>query len=115
MYRGILYSTSKIEYTKISGKICAYQIPSVDSFKNVPTINRRPDIPSNNSNIIGNYLDGVSITSNGLHIWSFAAGCDCMTAKSKLHQRMFHCDGLEGDVKHQSEYLWKSQQFHVII
>ena len=49
----ILYPTFNIEYTKISGKICAYQILSVDGFKYIG--NKRLDISSNSSNINSNY------------------------------------------------------------
>ena len=107
----ILYPSFNIEYTLITGKIRAYQLRSVDGFNNVVQINLRPDIPSNNSNISSNYLDGVSITSNGLHVWSFAAGCDCMTTdKPSFIKDDFTCGGRDGEVGHPQEYLWVSQQ-----
>ena len=107
----ILYPSFNIEYTLITGKIRAYQLRSVDGFKNVPPlINLRPHIPSNNSNISSNYLDGISITSNGLHVWSFAAGCDCITDKPSFIRDDFTCGGREGIVAHPPEYLWESQK-----
>ena len=105
----ILYPTFNIQYTLITGKIRAYQIESVDGFKYVP-MNIRPHIPSDNSNISSNYLDGVSITSNGLHVWSFAAGCDCTTDKPSFIRDDFTCGGREGKLKYPPEYLWESQQ-----
>ena len=104
----ILYPTFQIEYTKISGKIRAYQLKSVDGFQNIQ--NLRPNKPSKNSNINSNYLDGVSITCNGLHVWSFAAGCDCMTDKPSFIRDDFTCGGHKGDLDHPPEYLWESQQ-----
>ena len=82
----------------------------MDGFKNVALINLRPDIPSNNSNISSNYFDGVSINSNGLHVWAFAAGCDCMTGKPSFIREDYTCGGREGTFVHPLEYLWESQQ-----
>ena len=31
----------------------------------------------NSYNFNSSYIDGVSITAGGHHIWSFAGGCDC--------------------------------------
>ena len=103
----ILYPTFPIEYSKISGKVRAYQTKSVDGFNNIKEL--RPD-PNDNSDISSKYLDGVSITSNGLHVWSFAAGCDCMTDKPSFIRNDFTCGGREGDLDHPPEYLWESQQ-----
>ena len=103
----ILYPTFPIEYSKISGKVRAYQTKSVDGFNNIKEL--RPD-PNDNSDISSNYLDGVSITSNGLHVWSFAAGCDCMTDKPSFIRNDFTCGGRKGDLDHPPEYLWESQQ-----
>ena len=104
----ILYPTFPIEYSKISGKVHAYQTRSVDGFNNLKEL--RPD-PSDNGNISSNYLDGVSITSNGLHVWSFAAGCDCTTTdKPSFIRNDFTCGGRIGKLGHPPEYLWESQQ-----
>ena len=58
-------STANTQYTRVCGRITAYQVGSVDGFSH--------------NNINSNYVDGVSLThghgtSAGLqHIWSFAA------------------------------------------
>ena len=53
-----------IDYSKVCGKVIAYQYASPDGFHR------------GNTNVDGSYLDGVSITHGGnprKHIWSFAA------------------------------------------
>jgi len=75
----IVYSTFQIEYTHISGKIRGYLLNTMDGFDDNGGI--RSDFPNNK--LYSNYLDGVSVTSNGIHVWSFVAGCDCMSDKPK--------------------------------
>ena len=66
------FSTFDIHYTKVCGQIRAYQIGTPDGFHG----DQRTNIQT--ANIADNYLDGISITSNQQHIWSFAAGrCNC--------------------------------------
>ncbi len=70
----IVYSTSKISYTKlITGRIRGYQNGTLDGFLG----------PQESLNINGNYVDGNSITSNNEHVWTFAAGCNCISMKPK--------------------------------
>ena len=65
------FSTFDFHYTKVCGQIRAYQVGTPDGFTSV-TSNQHT------MNINDNYLDGISITSNRQHVWSFAAGrCDC--------------------------------------
>ncbi len=77
----ILYSTFKISYTKITGQIRAYQIGTLDGFSG-----RR------GMNIGDNYVDGVSITSNNEHVWTFAAGCNCDSMKPVAVGVNYTCD-----------------------
>ena len=48
----LMLSTSGVEYTKVCGKILAYQFSSPDEF----------DTHSGSDDIDGNYVDGVSLT-----------------------------------------------------
>ena len=64
------FPTDSLSYSKVCGKVIAYQIGSPDSFS---------DLGVGGSNDIDtNYLDGVSLThgSPRQHIWSFAAAPD---------------------------------------
>ena len=63
----VMFSTSGVEYTKVCGKILAYQFSSPDAFGD------------SNPNIDSNYVDGVSLTHGPPprnHIWTFAAALD---------------------------------------
>ena len=67
----VMFSTSGVEYTKVCGKILAYQVISTDGF-GVFGVSRTSDID-------GNYVDGVSLTygnNSRNHIWTFAAALD---------------------------------------
>ena len=60
--------------------------------------------------INNNYLDGVSISTNGQHVWSFAAGYNCHHTRNKptLIGQDYTCGGVAS-----SSYvgiLWASQQ-----
>ena len=62
----VMLSTSGVEYTKVCGKILAYQFSSPDAFRT-------------GSDIDGNYVDGVSLTYGDTprnHIWTFVAALD---------------------------------------
>ena len=64
----VFYSTQKINYTNVCGRITAYQVGTTNAFgrKSDPTID-------------SNYMDGVSLThgsSTRQHIWTFAAALD---------------------------------------
>ena len=71
----------KMRYTQITGRVHGYQKGSLDCFNEiiVSGVGRL----SSNSDIYSNYLDGVSITSNGEHVWFFAAGCKCNSVPNK--------------------------------
>ena len=67
----VMFSTSGVEYTKVCGKILAYQVRSTDGFGNFGV--------SRTSDIDGNYVDGVSLTYGDTprnHIWTFTAAID---------------------------------------
>ena len=67
----VMFSTSGVEYTKVCGKILAYQFSSPDAFGDFDR-GSNPDIDSN-------YVDGVSLTHGHTprnHIWTFAAALD---------------------------------------
>ena len=64
----VFFSTQKINYTNVCGRITAYQVGTTNAFggKSNPTID-------------SNYVDGVSLThgsSTKQHIWTFAVGLD---------------------------------------
>ena len=68
----IAYSTQNISYTKICGKVRAYQIGTTNAF-------RRYHESTDAITINSNYVDGVSLThgtSPRQHIWTFAAALD---------------------------------------
>ena len=63
----VMLSTSGVEYTKVCGKILAYQFSSPDAFRTF------------SDDIDGNYVDGVSLTYGDTprnHIWTFVAALD---------------------------------------
>ena len=67
----VMFSTSGVEYTKVCGKILAYQFSSPDAFGGLGR--------GQNPNIDSNYVDGVSLTHGHTprnHIWTFAAAVD---------------------------------------
>ena len=67
----VMFSTSGVEYTKVCGKVIAYQYRSSDAFGS----NGRGLNPT----IDSNYVDGVSLTHGHTprnHIWTFAAALD---------------------------------------
>ena len=59
----IHHSTHIVRYSNFSGAVRVIALNSLNGFRNV--------------NLKSNYLDGVSISSNNEHVWSFAAGCFC--------------------------------------
>ena len=79
----VSFNTSGIPYSKVCGRIRGYGIGTVDGFYENGRIR--------GSNVEDTYLDGVSITSSGTHVWSFVAG-DCSQA-CLLEQRL----GFVGD------------------
>ena len=82
----IQYSTFDVQYTKVCGKIRAYQVGTPDGFRGIENNPR-------SMNINDNYLDGISITSNQQHVWSFAAGrCDCTNSPPPFIVEDWACD-----------------------
>ncbi len=63
----VIYSINAIEYSKVCGKIEAYQTGSTDAFGNSGRFNNR--------SIDSNYLDGISLRPRK-HIWTFVASLD---------------------------------------
>ena len=64
----VMFSTSGVEYTKVCGKVVAYQYKSTDAFGQ----HNRDSIIT----IDSNYVDGVSLTHGHTprtHVWTFAA------------------------------------------
>ncbi len=62
----IIYSTLGIRHSRVCGKVRAYADGTPDSHSK-----------SHSNNMNQNYLDGISITSNSEHVWSFFVGlCD---------------------------------------
>ena len=106
----IVYPVYNIKYTNITGQVRGYQIRSCDGFVSNNRIRPRP--PSSVS-LSHNYLDGVSISTNGSHVWSFAAGCNCMNTRMKpaFIDHHYSCGGEEfytGGIF--PDLLWMSQQ-----
>ncbi len=81
----VVYSTAKISYAKITGQIRGYQIGTLDGFRDIRSQPR-------SMNISANYVDGISVTSNNEHVWTFAAGCDCNSMKPDTIGSNYTCD-----------------------
>ena len=78
----LTFPTDSLSYSKVCGKIGAYQVGTTDSFGDGIIIGR------NRSNDIDtNYLDGVSLTHGTprQHIWSFAAAPNEVDTPPLLH------------------------------
>ena len=82
----ILYSSFNILYSKICGQIRGYGVGTIDGLYDINGIH------GNSVNV--NYLDGISISSNGNHIWSFVAGhCRCDGHKQAFIGNDWTCAG----------------------
>ena len=82
----VLFSSFNIPYSKVCGQVRGYAVGTVNGMYG--NGNQR------GSTITDNYLDGVSITSNTTHIWSFvAAGCVCSYTPSPFISSDWTCDG----------------------
>ena len=75
----INYSTHNVRYSNISGAVRALAFGHLDGFNNADGNTFRLIY----GNLNRNYLDGVSVSSNNEHVWSFAAGCLCDEDKPK--------------------------------
>ena len=101
----IRYSTHNVRYSNISGAVRALAIGHLDGFNNADGSTVR----SNNIILNSNYLDGVSVSSDNEHVWSFGGGCFCDEDKHNDNPNKpifvkndFTC----GNLRH----LWKSKQ-----
>ena len=67
-----IYSTANINYSRVCGRITAYQVGTTNGFRSFHKS------PSSYSSIDSAYVDGVSLThgSPKQHIWTFAAALD---------------------------------------
>ena len=82
----ILYSSFNIPYSKVCGQIRGYGVGTIDG------LYQSSQIHGNSVN--DNYLDGVSISSNGSHVWSFVAGdCRCDGHKQAFIGNDWTCAG----------------------
>ena len=86
----VLYRSHGIQYSRVCGKIIAYQANTVDGFFAIFRA-REPRIDSN-------YVDGVSLTHGNpprKHIWSFAAGpCPGRAPAPAFVNNHYFTDGL---------------------
>ena len=96
----IRYSTHNVRYSNMSGAVRALRIGTLDGFNNDGISTLRS---SAIDNVSSNYLDGVSISSDTKHLWSFAGGCTCFQTHNKpgFVNDNYICD---------EQYLWGSQQ-----
>ena len=62
-----------------------------------------------NVSLNSNYLDGVSVSSNNEHVWSFAGGCLCDedANSNNLNKPIFVGNDCTCN---QSDYLWRDKQ-----
>ena len=100
----IFYGSLDIPYSRVCGKIRAYNIGTPDGFMRIKEIDN-------------NYLDGISITintsTNREHVWSFAAAEFSCTSLPSFVDNDFACD-LSPHCDFQTlcgPLLWKSQQY----
>ena len=105
----IIYPVYNTQYTQITGQIRGYQVRTLDGFVSPSTSIPRP---RDFTDLNNNYLDGVSISTNGRHVWSFATGCNCLNTNNipTLIKQDYTCDGLEALATDNNELLWASQQ-----
>ena len=82
----ILYSSFNILYSKICGQIRGYGVGTIDGLYQSNKIH--------GNSVNDNYLDGISISSNGTHVWSFVAGdCRCDGHKQAFIGNDWTCAG----------------------
>lgn len=109
----IHYPTNNTNYTQIFGRVQGFQKSTMDCFDGIKPYKPR----FTNSTVFSNYIDGVSIISNGEHIWSFAAGrCSCnnniVGMKPDFVGEYFTADGSDiiAVTGYYSRVLWVSQK-----
>ena len=103
----VRYSTHNVRYSNISGAVRALGIGHLDGFSNAHGKTFR----SKYANLNSNYLDGVSVSSNNEHVWSFASGCLCdedtAISNNNPNKPMF----VENNyICSNFQHLWMSQQ-----
>ena len=112
----IYYPVYNISYMQVTGRIRAYQIDTLDCFITYAPPSIRTRIISTNT-LDSNYLDGVSITTNSYHIWSFAGGCNfTLPQKPDFIGDHYVCNGSHHlkFMKPHEELIWKNQQCNEI-
>lgn len=88
----ISYSTLNVQYSHVCGKVRAYKVGHVNGFYEIS------DGSFRGVNISERYLDGVSLTIMGKHIWSYvASACNCSKPRPSFVGEDWTCDGLEPD------------------
>ena len=96
----VAYSTFGVQYSKVCVKARGYGIGTFDGLYFQGNLRA--------TCFLDNYLDGVSITTNSEHIWSFVAGaCDC-TRKPKFIYNHWTCDGTTCSNGELCSFLWNS-------
>ena len=56
-----------------------------------------------------NYLDGILVTTNGFHVWSYAARCDCNNNVRPIFIKGdYTCGGSYAQLPYQ-KLFWESQ------
>ena len=107
----IYYPVYNISYTQVTGRIRAYQLNTLDGFVSLDDSLRTES--SSTNTLDSNYLDGVSITTNSYHVWSFAGGCNCtVPQKPEFIGDHYICNGSHYSkfMKLHEELIWKNQQ-----
>ena len=98
----VFYRAHNILYSRVCIKVRGYGVGTFDGLNNMRGSLRR------SSSVLDNYLDGVSITANAFHIWSFVAG-DCSCAdKPQFITYDWSCDGTKCDAGNFCSFLWNS-------
>ena len=83
----VLYNLFNIPFSKVCGQIRGYGFGSIDGLYN-------KDGEFQSEYVNASYVDGISITSNGSHIWTFSAGqCDSCDNKPDFIGNDWTCEG----------------------
>ncbi len=84
----VLYKTFGISYSNMCGNIVGYGIETLDGLTRTSS-SQRDDLDDN-------YLDGISLQSDGSHVWSFVAGMctvSCNNIPAFVINEDYICDG----------------------
>jgi len=96
----VFYQTHNVLYSKVCVKVRGYGLGTFDGLYHQGNLR--------SSNIMSNYLDGVSITANAYHIWSFIAGNCMITNKPAFINYDWSCDGTHCNAGRFCSNLWNS-------